>query len=405
MQLLAAQPSMVVLQPETLCNLDCSYCYLPFRKSRNTMSVEVARAVSDSIRPWTEKRPIGVCWHGGEPLTTGRDHLGRLMQCFSGPNVRHEIQTNATLIDDAWCEFFAEWNVRVGVSIDGTPIDNSNRVDWRYRPAHDRIMRGLRILSAHSGPVSVIAVVSNPSPRRARDLYAFALDAGISRLGVNIEEKEGVNTADNTRRYEHVVAFWHELAIEWRKNPTIEVRELNRTLRYIEEVLNGRPANAAEMPINPLPTVAHDGTVTLISPELAGFGPPSRNFASGNVLHHSLDEIIQRSDSVPWIREFATGVATCRATCPYFTFCGGGHPANRHFEHGRLDTTETNYCRNSKIALMEGVLHVAETDASTCSTTGEASSRRRPEPDQPPGTPTPLLVHQLGQSRQLGQHR
>jgi uncharacterized protein len=29
--------------------------------------------------------------------------------------------------------------------------------------------------------------------------------------------------------------------------------------------------------------------------------------------------------------------------------------ANRYFESGRLDTTETDYCRNSKIALIDGV--------------------------------------------------
>ncbi len=40
----------------------------------------------------------------------------------------------------------------------------------------------------------------------------------------------------------------------------------------------------------------------------------------------------------------------------YFGFCGGAHAANRYFEHGRFDGTETNHCRNSKIHLLEGVL-------------------------------------------------
>ena len=54
--------------------------------------------------------------------------------------------------------------------------------------------------------------------------------------------------------------------------------------------------------------------------------------------------------------EYLTGVEACRQTCPYFGFCGGGHAANRYFEHGRFDTTVTEHCRNSKILLMEGVL-------------------------------------------------
>ena len=31
---IATVPSYVVMQPTTLCNLDCSYCYLPFRADR-----------------------------------------------------------------------------------------------------------------------------------------------------------------------------------------------------------------------------------------------------------------------------------------------------------------------------------------------------------------------------------
>ena len=33
--------------------------------------------------------------------------------------VVHSFQTNGTLIDDAWCAFFAEAQVNLGVSVDG----------------------------------------------------------------------------------------------------------------------------------------------------------------------------------------------------------------------------------------------------------------------------------------------
>jgi uncharacterized protein len=38
---ITSQTGLVVLQPTTLCNLDCPYCYLPFRKKRLEMPVEV----------------------------------------------------------------------------------------------------------------------------------------------------------------------------------------------------------------------------------------------------------------------------------------------------------------------------------------------------------------------------
>jgi uncharacterized protein len=98
----------------------------------------------------------------------------------------------------------------------------------------------------------------------------------------------------------------------------------------------------------------------LLSPELAGFTDPRYgDFSSGNVLDTPLPDIIGRATETAWVAEFLSGVEACRASCPYFGFCGGAHAANRYFEHGRFDGTETNHCRNSKMRLLEGVLEHA----------------------------------------------
>ncbi|SDD78659.1 cyclophane-forming radical SAM peptide maturase AmcB [Actinokineospora iranica] len=358
------RPRSVILQPETLCNLDCGYCYLPFRHARNTMPVPVARSVAQSIRPWTTYGTVDVCWHGGEPLATGRTHLAKLIDTFAGLDVKHGVQTNATLIDDAWCDFFAERDMYVGVSIDGAESDNTNRVDRRGKPVYDRVMRAIQLLRAYGHDLYVIAVVSDPTPDRARCLYSFATSVGIKSLGVNIEEQEGANARASVHDRKSVEGFWSELTRAWRANPVTRVREVDRVLSYVREVLGGSTGVRRERPfIDPLPTVAHDGSVTLISPELAGFRSTQGCFSSGNILTDSLGDIIERSAAkTPWISAFARGVDGCERTCPYFAFCGGGHPANRYFEQGRMSGTETEYCRNSKIALMEGVLQVAQLD-------------------------------------------
>ena len=58
--------------------------------------------------------------------------------------------------------------------------------------------------------------------------------------------------------------------------------------------------------------------------------------------------------------EALAGVTACRASCDHFAYCRGGQAANKYFESGRLDVTETSYCRNSKIALMEGLIQHAQ---------------------------------------------
>ena len=39
-------PSYILMQPTTLCNLDCAYCYLPGRSVDHRMSEQVAAAVA-----------------------------------------------------------------------------------------------------------------------------------------------------------------------------------------------------------------------------------------------------------------------------------------------------------------------------------------------------------------------
>ncbi|MET8762160.1 cyclophane-forming radical SAM peptide maturase AmcB [Lentzea sp. NPDC004782] len=379
-QQLFLRPTSVIMQPETLCNLDCTYCYLPFRHERNTMALAVAQAVAESVRPWATSGTVEVCWHGGEPLATGRAHLGRLMDAFAGIDVKHVVQTNATLIDEAWCEFFAERDVHVGVSIDGPPADNASRVDRRQLPTQAKALRGIELLRAHGHEVHAIAVVSDPTPERARRLYAFAVECGIAHLGVNIEEQEGVNVSTNAHRQDVVTDFWTTLAASWRENPAVRVRELERALSYAGAVLRRDSATHRDGALfDPLPTVGYDGSVTLISPELAGFNSKRGTFSSGNVLQSTLNEIIARSATEDsWISEFSQGVKTCQLTCQYFDFCGGGHPANRYFEHGRMDGTTTNYCRNSKISLLEGVLRLDQSTATGDQDPGVSNDARGP---------------------------
>ena len=58
------------------------------------------------------------------------------------------------------------------------------------------------------------------------------------------------------------------------------------------------------------------------------------------------------------------GFRSCRAargtdpnlTCEYFSICQGGSPANKLFENGTFDSTETLFCRMSKKAVIDVVL-------------------------------------------------
>jgi uncharacterized protein len=355
---LARVPSYVIMQPTTLCNLDCVYCYLPHRAKDRRMPVEVAEQVAQSVNAWAASRDrFSVVWHGGEPLAAGREHLAALMAPFEG--VEHHIQTNATLLDDEWCAFLAAHDVRIGLSIDGGPDLSADRILRGGQPAYDRIVGGIAALRRHGLEFAALCVVSRPRPGLAEGLYSYFLGTGCTVLGVNVEEFEGVNRRSNQHDDADVRAFWSELTSAWRRDPRIEVREVEWALRYAGAVLTDEADALLPRRHDPIPTIAYDGRVVLLSPELAGFSSPEYgDFTSGSVLERPLAEIVADVSATPsgWIKEYLSGVEACRATCPYFGFCGGAHAANRYFEQGRFDGTQTRHCRNSKISLLEGVL-------------------------------------------------
>jgi len=140
------------------------------------------------------------------------DHFDRLRE---QELVRHAIQTNATLINERWCEFFRHHQFRVGVSIDGPAWANTKRVGWNGSPSFDKIMLGIRYLREAEIPFSAICVVSGNTLGKARELYNFFVELRCASLGINVEEQLGVHTvtinsqqADGTTR---VTKFWQEL--------------------------------------------------------------------------------------------------------------------------------------------------------------------------------------------------
>jgi uncharacterized protein len=326
------------------------------------MSLQVADAVAEAVQDWSADHPVTVVWHGGEPLATGLTHFTALLDRFGAgqPNpVRHAVQTNATLINDRWCALFRDRPVQVAVSIDGPEPYNSARADRCGRDSTARTLRGVELLRRHRIPFGAIAVVSDPTPQRAVELYDWFAELGAVNLGVNIEERKGVHTTARNAGGQ-VAEFWAALAQRWDADRRVRIREFDHAFGYFRDALAGQAPQRADRPVNPMPMITWDGQVVPISPDLAGFCSPRHGpFTIGTVHDAPLGQLLARAPAVPWVAEALAGVAACQANCDHFAYCRGGQAANKYFETGRLDATETTYCRNSKIALMKGLMRHA----------------------------------------------
>lgn len=270
-----AKVNLLILQATSFCNIDCRYCYLADRSAKRRMSEDTLEAIiSALVRDDLLGDEITVNWHAGEPLVLGVDFYRRAAARMrrlesAGTKVIHSVQTNGMLIDEAWCEFFRDCDIRVGVSIDGPQrLHDAHRVDRRGRGTFDRVMSGVAHLRAAGVPFSVISVLTNDSVDRPDELYDFYVESGIRVVGFNIEETEGVNQLSSiagsafAARFETFLRRIQERADADNK---VRVRELDQFRRRIRE--RTEPRNDQTIPLAIL-TVTTEGAFSTFSPEL-----------------------------------------------------------------------------------------------------------------------------------------
>jgi uncharacterized protein len=74
--------------------------------------------------------------------------------------VRFVLQTNGTLLDEAWAEVLLKHRVQVGISVDGPKqLHDIFRVDHEGQGSYDAVERGLMLLRDKGVPFGILSVV------------------------------------------------------------------------------------------------------------------------------------------------------------------------------------------------------------------------------------------------------
>ena len=363
---------LLVIQPTPFCNLDCDYCYLPFRQSKQRISPQILEQIfRRAFESAALEDRFTVVWHAGEPLVLPigfyRDAIELIARHNPGTvEVSHSFQTNGTLITKEWCDFIREHGLRIGVSVDGPEfIHDRHRKTRSGEGTWKRVVRGIDLLRERRIPFHVISVLTADSLDYPDELFAFYRDHGIDQIAFNVEEIEGTNKTSSLladQIYERVTAFMSRFydLVEDSGEPYL-VREFQSATSAIlsggsMEVPQGHQAT-------PLGIISVDcyGNFSTFSPEMLGLSSPDYgDFAFGNVMTDSFDSMLSNPKFAAVAHDIVAGVQRCRDTCEYFAYCGGGAPVNKYFENGSFDSTETMFCRLSKQAILNVVLEKLE---------------------------------------------
>jgi uncharacterized protein len=363
---------LLVIQPTPFCNIDCKYCYLPDRNSKAVVSRGTLHRLFSQVfaSEWLGNR-LSVVWHAGEPMVLPIDFYRDAFALVDrlkpgGLALMHSFQTNGTLIDDAWCAFFLETGINLGVSIDGPRhIHDRNRVMRSGRGTFDKTIAGIRLLRRHRVPFHVISVLSAPGLAAPRDLFDFYVAEGIERVCFNVEESEGGHVSESfgeagveTAYYEFLREFWRLSSVEPRA--ITFVREIEHA---VDQVIRPDSMPFRNQLTEPFAITSMDwaGNISTFSPELLGLKSLAYgDFLLGNINRDALVDMPKRPNFLKMLEDIEAGVAMCRERCEYFSVCGGGEPVNKLSENGSFVSTETTYCRMTKMRATDLVLDALE---------------------------------------------
>ncbi len=364
---------LFILQPSPFCNLDCDYCYLPDRGNKARMDEPtLVRAFQRLLESGLAREQVTLVWHAGEPLAVPLAWYRRAWELLrplvpAGLRVDEAFQTNGTLIDDRWCDWFLERGSFVGVSVDGPAVLNDRHRRTRSgQGTFERARRGMETLRRRGIDFHVISVLTWDALEFPDELYEFYVSHGIRRVGFNVEEQEGDNATSTLGRegvLERYRRFLERFLERVAREPgRLEVRELDgaRQALLASAPPGVEPFNDQVEPFS-IVSVAHDGSFSTWSPELLGLtGEPYGSFTLGNVHTHGLREVERTPAFARLQGDIAAGVQACRETCAYWRWCGGGAPANKYFENGSLRSTETLFCKLTRKVVLDVVLEFLE---------------------------------------------
>ncbi|WP_087024010.1 anaerobic sulfatase maturase [Thaumasiovibrio subtropicus] len=178
----------------SVCNIDCHYCFYlekeklyPDRQAQWRMSDETLETY---VRQQIEAQPgphVEFAWQGGEPTLMGLPFYERVIALCEkygkGKTIQHAFQTNAILLNDDWCQFFAKHNFLIGVSIDGpAELHDHYRVTRSGKPTHEKVMAGIVCLKKHGVAFNTLTVINSVNVKHPKALYQFLTEIGSTFL-------------------------------------------------------------------------------------------------------------------------------------------------------------------------------------------------------------------------------
>ncbi len=178
------QTSYLIKPASSLCNYACAYCFYDDVsdhrkvKSMGLMSHETQLALIQ--KTLTENVDhVTYAFQGGEPTLAGLDFFKSFVENvkqYKQPKqtIVYALQTNGSLIDEAWCDFLKTNNFLVGLSLDGFKSNHDlMRLTQHNQVTFEKTMQTASLLRTHEIDFNLLTVLTNDLAKAPEKLYTF----------------------------------------------------------------------------------------------------------------------------------------------------------------------------------------------------------------------------------------
>ncbi|MDF6041572.1 radical SAM/SPASM protein FxsB, inactivated metallohydrolase extension form [Streptomyces sp. JH14] len=362
----------IVLKVHSRCDLACDHCYVyehadqSWRTRPKTISDEVifrtARRLAEHAK--THALPsVSVILHGGEPLLAGPARLRRICEeltaAFEGvAELDLRIHTNGLQLSPRYLDLFSEYDVKVGISLDGDREANDRHRRFADgRSSHPLVLKAVELLRQeryrHLNLGLLCTIDIENDPRAVLDALVELDPPLIDFLLPHATWDEPPSRPDGSRT---AYADWLLAVFDrWQEQGRpVPVRLFSSVL----STLSGGPSLTESLGLAPtdLVVVETDGQLEQVDSLKSAYeGAAATGF---DVFTHAFDEVAAH----PGVRARQLGLdgvsETCRS-CPVVRSCGGGLYTHRYKSVGAVDPTllfdhPSVYCDDLK-ALVLGI--------------------------------------------------
>ena len=184
--------SMLVKPVGSVCNLRCRYCYYLdkstlYENHQPKMDDDLLELFVKQYIDANDVSEITFNWHGGEPLLAGLDFYRKsinLQQKYAnGKLIHNTLQTNGTLLNNDWAQFFKDNGFLIGVSIDGPKaIHDGFRKANGDEETWEKVVRGIECLYRNNIEYNTLSTINHLSENQGLSVYQFLKKCGTNYM-------------------------------------------------------------------------------------------------------------------------------------------------------------------------------------------------------------------------------